>query len=83
MLYPIELRAREGGVKRITREPGDKHEFAENFPRVLWCALVPHAVARDARHPRQLLLPVLLAVTKRATAWERRVTLSLPKMFAR
>ena len=38
MLYPIELRAREGGVKRITRAAGDKHEVAKNFAASrFWC----------------------------------------------
>jgi len=61
-------------VKRITRALSDKHEFAENF--CAWCGT-------RARRPGQLLLPAVLAVTNSATAWERRVTLSLPKMFAR
>ena len=65
----------------MTAAPGDKHEFAKISRRVRHAGAVP--VAFGQRNGAALVHDAELAVTKSATACERRVTFSLPKMFAR
>ncbi len=70
----------------MVRAPGDKHEFAKIFAEGVFRAGREFGAARTTLEERKqacVQLPPVLAVTKSATAWDRRVTFNLPKMFAR